>query len=106
VEAIKGYFVRDGVEDELRSRLLEEKTLDFLLERSKLVEPKAEPAKGEPAPAEVDLSVLSGKVADVKAALDSGAHDAHLEALLEAEGAGKARKGVLKALQARLASRG
>jgi len=105
VEAIKGYFVRDGVEDELRSRLLEEKTLDFLLERSKLVEPKAKPAKAEAAPAAADLSVLAGKVADIKAALDSGAHDAHLEALIEAEGASKARKGVLKALQDRLAAR-
>ena len=46
VETIKGYFERDKATEELRSRLLEEKTLDFLLEKSKLVEPKpkAEPA--------------------------------------------------------------
>ncbi|MBW2253639.1 MAG: trigger factor [Deltaproteobacteria bacterium] len=105
VEAIKGYFVRDGVEDELRSRLLEEKTLDFLLEKSKLVEPKEEPAaEAAPASEEVDLTVLAGKVADVKAAVDSGVHDAHLETLLAAEEAGKARKGVVKALRDRMAA--
>jgi len=44
VETIKGYFERDNAVEELRSRLLEEKTLDFLLEKSKLVEPKAKAA--------------------------------------------------------------
>lgn len=37
VEAIKGYFVKDNAVEELRARLLEEKSLDWLLERSKLV---------------------------------------------------------------------
>jgi trigger factor len=44
VETIKGYFERDNATEELRSRLLEEKTLDFLLEKSKLVDAKAKPA--------------------------------------------------------------
>lgn len=37
VEAIKGYFIKDNAVEELRARLLEEKTLDWLLEQSKLV---------------------------------------------------------------------
>lgn len=37
VEAIRGYFVKDDAVDELRARLLEEKTLDWLLERASLV---------------------------------------------------------------------
>lgn len=34
VEAIKGYFVKEDAVDELRKRLLEEKTLDWLLDRA------------------------------------------------------------------------
>lgn len=37
VEAIRGYFVKDNAVEELRARLLEEKTLDWLLERAKIV---------------------------------------------------------------------
>lgn len=37
VEAIKGYFIKDNAVEELRARLLEEKTLDWLLERAKIV---------------------------------------------------------------------
>lgn len=37
VEAIKGYFVKDNAVEELRARLLEEKCLDWLLERAKIV---------------------------------------------------------------------
>ena len=36
VEAIKGYFVKDGAVDELKQRILEEKALDWLLEQSVL----------------------------------------------------------------------
>lgn len=115
VEAIKGYFVRDGAVDELRSRLLEEKTLDLLLEHSKLVEPKpkksapkaAKEATTQAAPAaDFDDSLLKGKVGDIKDALDSGSVDAHLDALLAAETDGKARKGVLAAIEARKAAIG
>ena len=41
VEAIRGYFVKENAIEDLRERLLEEKTLDWLLERATLVEPKA-----------------------------------------------------------------
>jgi hypothetical protein len=34
VEAIKGFFVKDDAVDELRDRLLEEKTLDWLLDNA------------------------------------------------------------------------
>jgi microcompartment protein CcmL/EutN len=68
------------------------------------VEPKDEPEPVAEVPAEeADVSVLKGKVADVKAAVDTGTHDGHLEALLAAEEGGKARKGVLKVLQDRIA---
>ena len=107
VETIKGYFVRDDAVDELRARLLEEKTLDWLLEHSELVTEPAGPAEtaapeAEAAPAaEADPSILDGKVGDVKAAIERGAHDAHLDALQAAEEAGKARKGVLGAIASR-----
>ncbi len=58
VEAVKGYFVKDdGAIEELKDRMLEEKTLDWLLERAKLIDapkpaPKAEaPAADEKKPA-------------------------------------------------------
>jgi len=37
VEAVRGWFSKEGAHDELRERILEEKTLDWLLERSHLV---------------------------------------------------------------------
>ena len=40
VEAIRGYFAKDNAVGELRKRLLEERTLDWLLERAELVETK------------------------------------------------------------------
>ncbi len=52
VEAIRGYFVKDGAVDELRARLLEEKTLDWLLERAKIVGAEAPAAAAEEAPVE------------------------------------------------------
>lgn len=50
-EAIKGYFAKDNAVEELRKRLSEERTLDWLLERAELttVEQKVEePAAAEP----------------------------------------------------------
>ena len=41
VEAVKGWFVKDGATDELKDRILEEKTLEWLLERAVLVDPPA-----------------------------------------------------------------
>ena len=50
VEAVRGWFGKDDQMSELRDRLLEEKTLDWLLERSNLVDPPApEPAAAEAA---------------------------------------------------------
>ncbi len=48
VETIKGYFQRDDGVEELRSRLLEEKTLDWLLENSKIVEGERNPTAAAP----------------------------------------------------------
>jgi trigger factor len=117
VEAVKGYFEKDGAVDELRDRILEEKTLEWLLERSNLVDapsvteaapeaPKKVKAKKaaptKPAAADDgDLSILSLSVGKLKAALDTGDHDGHLDALEAAETAGKARKGALAAIAAR-----
>ncbi len=134
VEAVKGWFVKDGATDELKDRILEEKTLEWLLERAVLVDPpaveeaaeeaapakkaapkkkaaakKAAPkkkaaAKKEAAPAassDVDLSVLNQAIGKLKTALASGDHDANIDALIDAETAGKARKGALDALKAR-----
>ncbi len=50
-EAIKGYFAKDNAVEELRKRLSEERTLDWLLERAELttIEQKVEaPAAAEP----------------------------------------------------------
>lgn len=55
VEAIKGYFIKENAVEDLRERLLEEKTLDWLLERATLVDAKpqakAPAAEPEAAPA-------------------------------------------------------
>jgi len=50
---------------------------------------------------EPDLSILEGTIGDLKSALATGDHDEHLEALVEAEKDGKARKGALEALESR-----
>ncbi len=103
VEAIRGWFQKEEAIEELRARLLEEATLDWLLEHAEVVRtaPSEEPAS-EGAPAEVPLELLEGSVSDLKAALGEGAHDAHLQALLDAEQEGKARKGALRAIEARM----
>jgi trigger factor len=38
IEAVRGYFEKEGATDELRERLLEEKCLDWLLEHANIVE--------------------------------------------------------------------
>jgi trigger factor len=133
LEAVRGYFGKPEQLEELKDRMLEEKTLDWLLERANLVDPPAaqeaeaapaadeepapkkaapkkaapkaeaapEPAAEEPA-ADVDLSFLKGAVGKVKEALETGDHDAHLQAILEAEENGKARKGALAAIKKRI----
>lgn len=59
VEAIRGYFQKDNAVEELRKRLLEERTLEWLLEAAELnyvgggdTAPAAEAAPAEAAPAE------------------------------------------------------
>ena len=117
VEAVKGWFTRDGGAEELRERILEEKTLDWLLERQTLVEvdpaeqaeaeqaqaePAETPAKSEAAPSgDADTSVLNQAIGKLKAALATGDYDGQIAALIAAEEAGKARKGALDALKAR-----
>jgi FKBP-type peptidyl-prolyl cis-trans isomerase (trigger factor) len=143
IEAIRGYFVKEDAVDELKARLLEEKTLDWLLEKAKLVDtdPNAGAAQAKPAkkaaapkaaapkaaakkaaapkkaaakkaapaaeaPAVDHEALLAGAVGAIKSALATGAHDAHLAALHAAELAGKARKGALAAIEARLNAQG
>ncbi len=123
-EVIKGFLARDNGTEEFKQRLLEEKTLDWLLSVSTVTKvspqeqaaaaaaaapaveaaPEAPAAEAEaPAPATegADLSILDGAIKDLKAALETGAHDAHLDALIAAETEGRARKGALTALNAR-----
>ncbi len=54
VEAVRGWFVKDDAVEDLRQRILEEKTLDWLLARAKVTEaaPEAASASGEAAEAE------------------------------------------------------
>jgi FKBP-type peptidyl-prolyl cis-trans isomerase (trigger factor) len=54
VEAIRGYFVKENAVGELRKRLSEERTLDWLLEQAELKTPEisAETAPTEPVSAE------------------------------------------------------
>ena len=49
-EAIRGYLDRDDAMGTLKTRILEEKALEWLMERSKLVEEKPGEATAEPAP--------------------------------------------------------
>ena len=55
-----------------------------------------------PAP---DLTVLSSAVPAIRRALATGDYDATLDSLAEAESAGRARKGVLRAIDARRGDR-
>ncbi len=44
VEAVRGHFGKEGAIEDLKARLVEEKTLDWLMDQAKLVKAKA-PAK-------------------------------------------------------------
>lgn len=112
VEAVRGWLAKDDGIEELSQRMLEEKTLDFLLDQSEVVKvapdaaaPEAaeapEASAAEPAAEGADLSVLDGAIKDVKDALSTGAYDAHLDALLVAEQSGRNRKGAIQAIEAR-----
>jgi hypothetical protein len=102
VEAIKGRFRRTEDTAELRERILEEKTLDWMLEQSTLVAPKA--AEADPSGASAaDLKVLDGSIDGLKQALSSGALDGQLDSLLAAEQGNRNRKGAISALETRKA---
>lgn len=58
--------------------------------------------RGEPPADEaVDETILEGSIGDLRAALETGAYDHGLDALLTAETAGKNRRGALAALEKR-----
>ena len=48
VEALKGYYQKEGLLEEFRAQILEEKTLDFLLSQSKVTERPGNPAEISP----------------------------------------------------------
>lgn len=54
----------------------------------------------------IDFSVLELTIKALRAALDTGEHDPHLPALIEAEEEGRKRAGALKALEARISEVG
>ncbi len=87
VEAIRGYFQKDNAVEELRKRLLEEKTLEWLLEASDLVAPSAAPAAIESAPTpEVEAPAVEAKPKKAaKAKKDEAAEAAPAEATAAAE---------------------
>ena len=66
VEAIKGYFIREDATELLKERLLEQKTLDWLLERAQLMDPAdlqgdESPVTSEDPPA--DMAVAADETA-------------------------------------------
>jgi hypothetical protein len=63
--------------------------------------PKAAAPKPAPAPDPAPLHLLDGSVSSLKAALETGDHDAHLDALIAAEKADKNRKTAIEALEDR-----
>lgn len=124
IEAVRGWFQKESAVEELKERILEEKTLDWLLEQANLVEPPAPEAPAEVAEATAEAAeataeaedsseaaedsseaagsaALEGSIADLEARLESGALDGELDALLAAETEGRNRKGALSAIEAR-----
>ena len=97
VEAIRGYFQKDNAVEELRKRLLEEKTLEWLLEASELVAPSGAPA-ADAAPAAVEAPAVEEKpkkAAKAKAKKDEAAEAA--PAAVEAPAAEEKPKKTTKA---------
>ena len=64
--------------------------------------PEKEAPKKEAPKKAVDLSILEGSITALNADLASGDYDAHIAELVEAEKAGKNRKGALSALKERM----
>ncbi len=118
VEAVRGWFQKESAVEELKERILEEKTLDWLLQQSNLVDPpepeaaaiadaSAEDASAEDAPAEassdeaLEHAALEASISELRERLESGDLDDELEAMLAAEQAGRNRKGAISAIEAR-----
>ncbi|MBX2800035.1 MAG: trigger factor [Myxococcales bacterium] len=113
VEAVKGWFSKEGAVDELKDRILEEKTLDWMLERSTLVEQEASAETESPADTAGEsaastaggaFAVLDGAIGALKDALATGEHDGQLDEMLAAEEGGRNRKGAVAAIKARLST--
>lgn len=120
-EAVRSMISEDGNLDGFRDRLREEAIIDWLLDQAEVTEvdpaeeaaaqEAAEATESAEAPVEspvavdeagaADTSILDLSIGDLKSALASGDHDATIPALLEAEQAGRNRKGALAALRAR-----
>ena len=64
-------------------------------------EPERDPEPESQAPP-ADLSILDLSVSKLRKALETGEHDDNLQALLDAEEAGKTRKGAVAAINERL----
>ena len=86
VEAIRGYFKKDNAVEELRKRILEERTLEWLLEASELVAPTGGEAPAAEAPAvEAPAAEAPAKKTKAKAKKDEPAVEAAAEEAPAAE---------------------
>lgn len=65
VEAVRGYFVQDDAIETLRARLLEERTLEWLLERANFVDPPS-PVADEEADAPEEAGEAAAAEADAE----------------------------------------
>ena len=91
----------DLVSSDVAAEVIELARLKYF--RCELKDSSPEAPAPAPALVPVDLSVLDLSVPKLEAALGTGKHDADLDALLEAERAGKTRKTAVQALEARKA---
>lgn len=90
IEAIRGYFEKEGAVEDLRDRLLEEKTLDWLLERAELnyVDPAAAAPAAEAAPAveeTVEAAAEAAPAAEEAPAEEPAAAEQDLSGMTSAE---------------------
>jgi len=67
VEAVRGYFNKEGAIDDLKARLVEEKTLDWLVDQAKLIKAKKATPKAK-APAKKKKTTKASAKADKPAA--------------------------------------
>ncbi|MBT3221020.1 MAG: trigger factor [Proteobacteria bacterium] len=79
IEAVRGYFQKEGMVDELKDRLLEEKALDWLLEHSTLVEPVAKKAEEAPVEAAAESEAAEEEPTEEVPAEEAAAEEAPAE---------------------------